>query len=132
MMACTSPAFTDRSRPLRISLPSTAARNPRISNIDCCSVCSSDTAFQADSEKFLSLHGELHRQLPEDVLTESVHDHAHRVLWGNTALLHVEKLILADLRSRGLVLHFCGGVAHLDKGERVRATLISKKERVAL
>src|SRR2546422_1010450 len=77
-------------------------------------------------------NGELHRQLLEDFLAEAVHDHADRVLRGETALLAVEDLVLADLGGRGLVLHDRRTVAHVDVGERVRPALVADEHRVAL
>src|SRR5262245_43656892 len=106
MIACTSPAFTFRLRPRRISRSATRARRVLISSM--CLVLSwllADGSFQAHSQELLRLDGELHGQLLEDLLAEAVHDHVHRVLGGDPALLEVEDLVLADLRGRGLVLH---------------------------
>ena len=84
MMAWTSPGFTVRLMPLRISL----SLNSRVQILDFkqCRfrsgsvIRSADAAFQAHAQQLLRFHRELHRQLPEHFLAEAVHDHVHRVL----------------------------------------------------
>src|SRR5882672_1450401 len=91
MIACTSPLFTARFRPLRIFLPSTSTCRSWMSNkgiriISLVQASSrgkprkmraewlSDRAFQADRDQLLRLDGEFHRQLLQHVLDEAV-DH---------------------------------------------------------
>src|SRR4051812_44623705 len=62
-------------------------------------------SLQADAQEFLRLDGELHRQVQEHLLAETVDDHVDRVLGREAALLAVENLVLADLRRARLVLH---------------------------
>src|SRR3954466_10457086 len=88
--------------------------------------------FQCYSKQLLRLERELHRQLLEHFLAEAAHDHAHRLLGAEPALLEVEDLILANLRRRGLVLHHRGVVLNLDVRERVRAARVADEHRVAL
>src|SRR5579863_6755118 len=103
MMACTSPALMDRSMPFRISRPATVACRFLISSNDMVNL--SDTSFQADSQQLLGFHRELHWQLAKHFLTETVHDHRHRIFCGDAALPAVENLVFADLRSGRLMLH---------------------------
>src|SRR5688500_14950698 len=137
MIACTSPGRTARSTPRRIGLPPTVACRSFTSSITGPSTPptarrSANAALQADAEQLLRLHRELHGQLLEHLLAEAVHDHVDGVLRGETALLEVEDLVLADLRGGGLVLHLRGRVQHLDVGEGVRAALVAEQQRVAL
>src|SRR5262245_35336986 len=104
--------------PRRISRPSTPACRLRM-----LSMTLPDAAFEAYVQQPRGLDRELHGQVAEDLLAESVHDHRHRVLARQPALLAVEELLLADLPGRGLVLHHGGGIGHLDVGERVGPAL---------
>src|SRR6478609_7824064 len=79
MMACTSPAFTVRSIPRRISLPPAFACKFLICRIGF-STRLSNASLQADAQKFLCLNGKFHGQLAKDFLAEAVHDHADGVL----------------------------------------------------
>src|SRR3989475_6413829 len=139
MLAWTSPTFTVRSTPFRISLSPTFARNPLTSSraIVLSSAPQGASAHralevQAHREELLGLHGELHREVQEDLLAEAVHDHVRRVLRSEPALLAVEQLVVPNLRGRRLVLELGGGLVHLDIGERVRPALVAEKEGVAL
>ena len=58
----------------------------------------------------MSLHGELHRELVEDLLAEAANNHGDRILLTDPALLEVEDLLLADLRGRRLVLDLRGQI----------------------
>src|SRR3954447_9772967 len=110
MMACTSPGFTVRAMPRRISFSPAFARRSLISSISTpkSEICAAarrplpDAAFQAHAQQLLRFHGELHRELLEHFLTEAVHDHRDRVFRVEAALLQVEDLVLADLRRGGL------------------------------
>src|SRR5881392_2555131 len=66
---------------------------------------SADAALQAHPEQLLRFDGEFHRQLLENFLAKTVHNHVHGVLRRNAALVAVENLVLADLRGGRLVLH---------------------------
>src|ERR671919_2984087 len=87
-----------------------------------------DTALEAHAQKLLRLHGKLHRQFAKDLLTEAVDDHRYRILRRNAALPAVKKLILADLRGRGLVLHLRQVVHYLKIRKGMGATLIAQKQ----
>src|SRR6266513_3555477 len=89
-------------------------------------------SFECDAEQLLRFNRELHRQFLENLATETADDHRHRVLGTHSALLAVEDLVLADLRSRCFVLEGRGVVLNLDVGERVRAALVANEHRVAL
>src|SRR5437867_6580681 len=66
--ACTSPAFTVRSTPFRISLPSTLTWRFRTSSSGL-----ANAPLQTDAEQFGRLHRELHWQLAEDLFAEAIH-----------------------------------------------------------
>src|SRR5687768_9678005 len=124
MMACTSPAFTLRSIPFRISLPSAWTCRFLISSI--CPL--SNRTFEAHTQQFLGFHREFHRQLAEDFLAEAADDHVDRVLRLEAALPAVEDLVLADLRRRRFVLHLRRGVADFEIREGVRAALVPDQQ----
>src|SRR5262245_56707775 len=111
MIACTSPCWTVRSRPLRIGLPSIVTCRVLISSIPffrCVNPiirASANAAFPADAHQLLGLDREFHRQLLQHLLAETVDDERYRVLGRQAALPAIEQLILADLRGRRLVLH---------------------------
>src|SRR5436190_8624425 len=128
MIACTSPASTRKSMARKMGLPSTLTWRFLISSM----VMSADTPFQTYAEQFLRLDREFHRQLLEDLLAESIHDHRDGVFGRKSALHAVEQLILADARCRGFVLDLRRGVLHLDVGERMRRALVAEQERIAL
>src|SRR6185436_8459332 len=93
---------------------------------------SADAAFQAYAQKLLRLDREFHRQLFEDFLAISIDDHVHGILGGETALIAVKDLVLANLRRTGFVFDPSRGVLHLDVGKGVRAAFVAQQERVAL
>src|SRR4029079_6560053 len=128
MIAWTSPAFTFREIPWRISVSPTLACRSLISSMSSLPHAS----FEADVQELLRLHRELYRELAEDLLAEAAHDHRDGVLGRDAALLAVEELVLADLRRRGLVLHGRRRVRDVDVRERVRAALVPDQHRVAL
>src|SRR6267378_6021707 len=102
MIACTSPSRSVRSTPLRISLPATATRSPLTSSN---AFPLANASLQADPKQPCGLHRELHRQLLEDFLAETVDNHRDRILGRQAPLAQIEDLVLADLRRRRLVLH---------------------------
>src|SRR5947209_2917359 len=63
-----------------------------------------DASFEAHPDQLLGLDGELHRQLLDDVLDEAVDDQRHRRLVVEASALHVEELVVGDLRGRRLML----------------------------
>src|SRR5581483_2528747 len=133
MMAWTSPRFTVRSRPLRISLSSTDTWRFLTWSSGSCLAAGilAHGSFQAQLQQLRGLHGELERQLLEDAAAEAVDDHVLRVLLGNAALHDVEELVVAHLGGRRLVLNMSRGVAHLQVWHRVRCTLIADEQGVA-
>src|SRR5258705_13689051 len=157
MIACTSPAFTSRLMPLRISFLSTLAfkfltssiyspkRNCRLPISDCrisptrtqSSIGnrqspSPNASLETDAEQLLGLHGELHRQLAEDLFAESIDDHTDGILHRQSSLPEVEDLILTYLRSSSLVLDLRRRVLNLEIRECVRAAFVAKQQRIAL
>src|SRR5688572_7188158 len=101
--------------PLRISLSPTFACKSLISSIARTLLLLSsfrsyvrplsDASFEADSQQFLRLDGEFHRQFAEDLLAESINDHVDCVFSRDAALITIENLVLSDLRCCGFVLH---------------------------
>src|SRR5947209_1457296 len=75
---------------------------------------SSNTSLEADRDQFLRLDGELHRQVLQHVLHESIDDERHGFLRREPALHAVEQRILGDLRGCRLVLENRGGILRLD------------------
>src|SRR5271165_4282730 len=109
MMAWTSPAFTVRSMPLRISRSPTVARRFLISSSG---IRLSNASFQTHTEQLLRFHGELHGQFLKDFLAETVHDHGDGIFGGDAALPAVENLVFPNLGGRRFVLHLGGRVFH--------------------
>src|SRR5690242_8569529 len=124
MMACTSPAFTVKSIPRRISLSPTFACKFLISRIGFPTRLS-NTSFQADAQQFLRLNGKFHGQLAEYFFAEAIHDHAHGILGGDAALTAIEDLVLSDFGGRSFVLYTRGCVLYFQIRERVRAALVA-------
>src|SRR6266851_5192481 len=92
MMECTSPAFTFRSMPLRISWLSTLTCRFLISSkliplhltryviaISAWDPALPDAAFHTHAQQLLRLHRELHGQLTDPTLAEAIHDHGNGV-----------------------------------------------------
>src|SRR3974390_2118082 len=105
MMAWTSPAFTVRSRPLRICRSSTLTCRFLISSIaNVLKSFLSHAALERDRDQLLSFDRELHRQLLQNILDETVDHQRGRLLGGEPALHAVEQHLLGDLRSGGFVL----------------------------
>src|SRR5216684_2259873 len=144
MMECTSPAFTFRSMPLRISWLSTLTCRFLISSrlipvpligcvvSTCRSSASPDAAFQTDTQQLLRLHREFHGQLTEHTLAEAIHDHGNGVFPLQPALSQVEELVFTDLRGGSLMFHAGARVPHLDVRESVGTALVADQQRVAL
>src|SRR6266705_4953743 len=120
MIECTSPAFTFRSMPLRISWLSTVPCRLLISlklipvPLTSCVVATfscrgdsalPDAAFQTDAQELLRLDCKLHGQLAEHTFAEAVHDHGNGIFRLQPPLPQVEQLILADLRGGSFMLH---------------------------
>src|SRR5690606_25073414 len=88
--------------------------------------------FKTDRQQVLRLDCELHRELLEHGLAETVDDHVDGILLRDAAAQAIEELVVPDLRGCRLVFDARGGVAHLQIGERVRAATIAHEQRVAL
>src|SRR6266567_4694843 len=141
MMEWISPALIVRSTPFRISCPPTSAcrlwissrliPSPRLPR-NLFDAVLANAAFEADAQQFLCLHRKLHRQLAKYLLAEAVDNHRHGVLQLQPPLLQIKQLILANLRSGGLVFHVSRRVLDFDVRKRVCAALIANQQRVAL
>src|SRR5678816_1121203 len=148
MMACASPELMVRLIPLRICLPSTPALRSLISNIGCVLIqfnfrvaniqqkCRlsrlANASFQADAQKLLGLNGKFHGEFSENFLAEAVHNHVYGVLRGESALVAIEDLVLADLGSRSLVLYLGGRILHFDVREGVCTALVAQEQGITL
>src|SRR3989338_703516 len=134
MMACTSPAFTSRSMPRRISrTPALACKSLMISIVFVLFRFSrlANAPLQTDAQQLLGLHGELHRQFADNLLAEAVDNHRDGIFGREPALLAVENLVLADLGGGGFMLHLGRGVPNFQIREGVRAALVADQQRVA-
>jgi hypothetical protein len=74
----------------------------------------------------LCLDRKLHRQLAKHLFTKSIDDHVDGVFRGDAPLSAVEKLVLADLRSRSLVLYLRRIIENFLIWKRMRAAFISQ------
>src|SRR5262249_32591739 len=83
-------------------------------------------------QKLLRLDSKFHWQLTEDFFAEAIHNHVHRVLGRQAALIAVENLVLADLGSRSFVLDPGGGVFYFDIRGGMRSALVANEQRIAL
>src|SRR3984893_14289844 len=92
----------------------------------------SDTTFQFQSQQTLRFNCELHWQLQENVFAEAIDDQRNRIFLRDAALLQVEKLFFANLRSRSFVLHAGSVVHHLDVGECVGSATRTNQHRITL
>src|SRR5262245_55857795 len=73
-------AFTSFSRYLLASSPSFPAAVTLSPSLGMCASCLPHAALQAHAQQLLRFHRELHWQLAEDFLAETIHDHVDRVL----------------------------------------------------
>jgi hypothetical protein len=83
------------------------------------------TAFQAHPQQFGSFHRKFHGKILENFLAKPVDDHRNSIFSGNPALFAVKKLLLADLRSRGLMLHARRPILNFNIRKSVGGTLVS-------
>src|SRR5690606_31541641 len=88
--------------------------------------------LELDVEQLLSLDGEFHRELRQDLLAEAVDDELDGLLLTDSGLIAVEDLVLAHLRGRRLVLLLRCGIGDFDVGEGVCAARVSENDRVTL
>src|SRR4029450_4601250 len=148
MMACTSPCGRVRSRPFRISRPSTLTCRFLISSIRVFSKplmmtlvymlaavggpALADAPLEADADQLLRLGHELHGEMLEHIAHEAVDDERHRFLSRESALQTVEQLVVGDLGGGRLVLEGRGRVLRLDIGHGMRAAFVADQERVAV
>ena len=93
---------------------------------------SADAALQADAQQGLRLDCKFHRQLLEYFLAEPIHDHGYRIFRGNTPLHAEKQLILADLGSRGFMLHLSRWLPDFHVREGMGSTLVTNQKRIAL
>src|SRR5205807_9998455 len=75
-----------------------------------------DRAFHLKLDQALELDAVFHRELPDEIVHETVYAQAHRLRLGQTALLHVKNLLGADLADARFVLNGVARAAHCDRG----------------
>jgi len=92
----------------------------------------SDRAFHLELDQAFQLDRVFHRKLADEIVDEPVHTQAHRLGFGQTALLHVKDLFGADLADAGLMLHGIAGPADGDCGVGVGQTGRIDQERITL
>src|ERR1700687_890276 len=74
----------------------------------------SDRAFHLELDQSFQFDRVFHRKLTNEVVNKAVHAQAHRLRFGQTALLHVKDLFGADLADARFVLHRVAGAADSD------------------
>src|SRR5436190_5185303 len=72
----------------------------------------SDRAFHLQLDQPFELDAVFHGELAHEIVDEPVHAQAHRLRFAQTALLHVENLLGANLADAGLVLDGITSAAH--------------------
>src|SRR5438477_2059059 len=92
----------------------------------------SDRALHLELDQAFQLDRIFHRKLADEIVDEAVDAQAHRLRFGQTALLHVENLFGADLTDAGFVLHGVAGAADSDRWISVGPAGRVDQERVAL
>ena len=80
-----------------------------------------DRAFHLELDQPFELDAVFHGELAHEIVDEPVHAQAHRLRLAQTALLHVENLLRADLANTGFVLYGVASAAHGDRRISVRA-----------
>src|SRR5205814_4619454 len=81
----------------------------------------SDRALHLELDQAFQFNRIFHRKLADEVVDKAVYAQAHRLRFGQAALLHVENLFRADLTDTGLMLHRVAGAADSDRGIGVGA-----------
>src|SRR2546429_2064648 len=89
-------------------------------------------AFHLQLDQPLELYAVFHGELPDEIVDEPVHAQAHRLRLAQTALLHVENLLRANLADAGFVLDGVTSAAHGDRRISIRARGRVDEQRVAL
>src|SRR5205814_3544972 len=92
----------------------------------------SNRAFHLKLDQALELDAVFHRELANEIVDESVHAQAHRLRFGQPALLHIENLLRAYLADTGFVLHGVAGTAYSDCRISVRSRSRVNEKSVAL
>src|SRR5207249_7951248 len=91
-----------------------------------------DRAFHLQLDQPLELYAVFHWELAHEIVDEPVHAQAHRLRLAQTALLHIENLLRANLADAGFVLHGVTSAAHGDRRIGIRARRRVDEQRVAL
>ena len=91
-----------------------------------------DRAFHLELDQPFELDAVFHWELADEIVNETVHAQAHRLRLAETALLHVENLVRANLADAGFVLHGVTSAAHGDRRVSVGARRRVNEQRVAL
>src|SRR5713101_4921533 len=80
-----------------------------------------DRAFHLQLDQPFELDAVFHGELAHEFVDEPIYAQAHRLRLAQTALLHVENLLGANLADAGFVLHGVTSPTHGDRGISVRA-----------
>src|SRR5438045_9345746 len=91
-----------------------------------------DRAFHLQLDQPFELDAVFHGELAHEFVDEPIYAQAHRLRLAQTALLHVENLLRADLANAGFVLHGVTSAAHGDGRISVRAGRRADEQRIAL
>src|SRR6478609_1232439 len=92
----------------------------------------SDRAFHLQLDQPFELDAVFHGELAHEIVDEPIYAQAHRLRLAQTALLHVENLLRADLANAGFVLDGVARAAHGDRRISIRARRRVDEQRVAL
>jgi len=91
-----------------------------------------DRAFHLELDQPFELDAVFHGKLAHEVIHEPIYTQTHRLRLAETALLHVENLVRANLADAGFVLHGVTSPAYGDCRIGVRARRRVDQQRVAL
>src|SRR3954452_1314242 len=91
-----------------------------------------DRAFHLQLDQPLELYAVFHWELPDEIVDEPVHAQAHRLRLAQTALLHIENLLRANLADAAFVLQGVTSAAPGDHRISIRARRRVDEQRVAL
>ena len=85
-------------------------------------------AFEGDGKEFLSLNGELHRQLLQHLLGIAVDDESNGLFSGDATLVAIEELVLRDFLGGCLVFEDGCIVMHVHIGEGMGTTIRTQQQ----
>ena len=122
-------ARTEENRPARST--NVSDRDQKRPSLPVARSRSADRPLHLQLNQSGPLNGVLHRKGLGDRFNEARHNHAHRLLFGEATRHEVEKLLVGDLRHRGLVADLGVFLTHLHVWQGLRHGVFVEDERVA-